>query len=72
MKKIMIFSLLVASLSFAACDPIEDREEMTGSITVDQIQATVTVEQIDGHSSDKGRQRVRAYIWPPRCDGKPY
>ena len=53
MKKIMIFSLLVASLSFAACDPIEDREEMTGSITVDQIQATVTVEQIDGQNVNK-------------------
>lgn len=53
MKKIMIFSLLVASLLFAACDPIEDREKMTGSITADQIQATVTVEQIDGQNVNK-------------------
>lgn len=49
----MIFSLLVASLSFVACDPIEDREKMTGSITADQIQATVTVEQVNGKNVNK-------------------
>lgn len=53
MKKIMIFSLLVASLLFAACDPIEDREKMTGSITADQIQATVRLEQINGKNVNK-------------------
>lgn len=53
MKKIMIYSLLVTSLLFAACDPMEDREEMTGSITADEIQATVTVEKIDGKNVNK-------------------
>lgn len=53
MKNIMILTLLMAALSFVACDPIEDRAEMTGSITADQIQATVTVEQIDGQNVNK-------------------
>ena len=54
MKKTMIFLLLLlVSLSFVACDPIEDREEMTGSITPEQIQATVRFEQIGGKNVHK-------------------
>lgn len=53
MKKIMIFSLLVAVISLIACDPIEDRDKMTGSITADQIQATVKVEQVNGKNVNK-------------------
>lgn len=54
MKKTMIFLLLLlVSLSFVSCDPIEDREEMTGSITPEQIQATVRLEQIGGKNVNK-------------------
>lgn len=53
MKKLMIFSLLVTVISLVACDPIDDRDKMTGSITADQIQAIVKVEQINGKNVNK-------------------
>jgi hypothetical protein len=53
MKKIIIFSFLVSLLSFVACDPINDRDEMTGSITADQIVASVTVEKLNGKNVNK-------------------
>lgn len=44
---------MVSLLSFVACNPIDDRDSMTGSITADQIKASVTVEQIAGKNVNK-------------------
>ncbi|SHE70878.1 hypothetical protein [Dysgonomonas macrotermitis] len=53
MKKIIILPLLAILISFIACSPIDDREELKGNITADQIDAIVTVETIDGKNVNK-------------------
>ncbi|MGV3762035.1 hypothetical protein [Parapedobacter sp.] len=44
------FALLVA---FSACEPIEDRMEMSGAITAEQLDVTATLIQVDGKNSNK-------------------
>lgn len=47
MKKIFLL-LLLAVMVFTACDPIEDRDNIGTALTVDQLEATVTVKQENG------------------------
>jgi hypothetical protein len=46
MKKIFIYTLL-SCLFLIACEPVEDSKELTGSITADEIVATVKAEVAD-------------------------
>ncbi|WP_297094198.1 hypothetical protein [uncultured Draconibacterium sp.] len=50
MKKIFLGLTFIAAIFFTACDPIEDRYEMGGAISADEIEATVTVVQEDGQN----------------------
>ena len=45
------FAFFLVTLS--ACQPLDNREEMTGNISVEDIQATVRVEQINGKNVNK-------------------
>lgn len=42
MKKSIIFSMLVGTAMLIACDPIEDRDTMSGAITADQLKLSAT------------------------------
>lgn len=53
MKKTIILSLLAVVMAFVACSPINDKDEMGGSITADQIIANVIVEKINGKNVNK-------------------
>ncbi|GHT39637.1 hypothetical protein FACS189437_03560 [Bacteroidia bacterium] len=54
MNKSIIYSILFgAILFFAACDPIENREEMTGHVTEDQLDVSATLIVVDGIQSNK-------------------
>jgi hypothetical protein len=44
MKKINIFSFLLVLITLFSCDPIEDRNELTGSLSPDEIKISVTVD----------------------------
>ena len=52
MKKVCIYIMAVASVAFAGCDPIEDRQSMTGGITADQLNISATPEIRDGVNSN--------------------
>lgn len=52
MKKI-VYSLLIAGATFAACDPIEDRDSLSGSITVAELDISATPLVVDGVNSNK-------------------
>lgn len=52
MKQFIIFFALVAT-TFIACEPIEDRLEMEGAITADQLNITATPVVVDGQNSNK-------------------
>jgi hypothetical protein len=54
MNKSIIYSMLCGiALFFIACDPVENREEMTGHVTEDQLDVTVTQVIADGVASNK-------------------
>jgi len=40
-------------ITLSACEPIEDRMEMSGAITADQLDITATLIQVDGKNSNK-------------------
>ena len=50
MKKIFLGLTIIAAIFFTACDPIEDRYDIGGAITADEIEATVTVVQENGQN----------------------
>lgn len=53
MKKTILYSLMVFLLAITACTPIDDKDDMTGNLTADQIDATVNIEQIAGKNVNK-------------------
>ncbi|GEM_PF-470364 len=53
MNKSIIYSILMGLAMLIACDPIEKRDEMTGSITADQLDISVTAEVVNGIRSNK-------------------
>lgn len=53
MKKTIIYSFIILLLGMMSCSPIDNKEELTGSITADLIDATVNVEQILGKNVNK-------------------
>lgn len=52
MKKSIIFSMLVGAAMLFACDPIEDRDTMTGAITADQLNISAKPVVKDGVNSN--------------------
>lgn len=52
MKKSIIFSMLVGTTMLIACNPIEDRDTMTGAITADQLKISATPVVKDGVNSN--------------------
>lgn len=52
MKKSIIFSMLVGAAMLIACNPIEDRDTMTGAITADQLKISATPVVKDGVNSN--------------------
>jgi len=48
MKKVIIYSFFIMAVTFIACDPIENRDNIGSAITADEIEATVTVAQENG------------------------
>ena len=55
MKNIIgIFVIIIAAaMAFISCDPVENRFDMGGAITVDQLDVTVTALVVDGVRSNK-------------------
>ncbi len=52
MKRLFIYTALLTA-AFTACDPIENRDEMTGAITADQLQISATPVVVNGKNSNK-------------------
>jgi hypothetical protein len=52
MKKSIIFSMFVGAAMLIACNPIEDRDTMTGAITADQLKLSATPVVKDGVNSN--------------------
>ncbi|WP_321518180.1 hypothetical protein [uncultured Bacteroides sp.] len=52
MKKSIIYSMLVGAALLVACDPIEDRDTMTGAITADQLKISAKPVVKDGVNSN--------------------
>jgi hypothetical protein len=52
MKKSIIFSMLVGAAMLVACNPIEDRDVMSGAITADQLKISATPVVKDGVKSN--------------------
>lgn len=53
MKKVLRYYVLGVLSLFMACDPIEDRIEMGGAITADQLDITATPVVVNGRNSNK-------------------
>jgi hypothetical protein len=53
MNKSILYSLLTVLALLTACDPVESRDEMTGAITAEQLDISVTPEVVDGVRSNK-------------------
>lgn len=53
MNKSIIYSILMGFLFLVACDPVENRDDMTGSITADQLNITVTPVEVNGLRTNK-------------------
>jgi len=53
MKKLIIYCLFIVAVTFTACDPIEDRDSLTGSVTADELDITATPIIVDGVNSNK-------------------
>lgn len=52
MKKLFIYSILAASIMMVACDPIENRDVLSGAITADDLQISATPVMVDGKKSN--------------------
>ena len=52
MKKYVVLSIMAASFSIMSCDPIEDREDLGGGITADQLTISATPVVKDGVNSN--------------------
>jgi hypothetical protein len=53
MNKSILYSILMGLVLLVACDPVESRDEMTGAITAEQLNISVTPEVVDGVKSNK-------------------
>ncbi|MDR3142932.1 MAG: hypothetical protein LBU37_14565 [Tannerellaceae bacterium] len=53
MNKSILYSVLMGLALLVACDPVESRDEMTGAITAEQLNISVTPEVVDGVKSNK-------------------
>ena len=53
MKKSIIFSSLILSIAFIACEPVENRDTMGGAITADQLKVSATPVVVNGKNSNK-------------------
>jgi hypothetical protein len=53
MNKSILYSLFMGMALLVACDPVETRDQMTGVITADQLNISVTPEVVDGVRSNK-------------------
>ncbi|MDR0750320.1 MAG: hypothetical protein LBF62_12250 [Tannerellaceae bacterium] len=53
MNKSILYTLLTGLALLAACSPVESRDEMTGAITAEQLNISVTPEVVDGVRSNK-------------------
>lgn len=53
MKKSLIYSLLLAAMAFTACDPIEDRLDIGGAISADDLELSATPIVVDGLNSNE-------------------
>ncbi|SEL42333.1 hypothetical protein [Parapedobacter koreensis] len=52
-SKYSLWFVLLLIAAFSACEPIEDRMEMSGAITAEQLDITATLLQVDGKNSNK-------------------
>ena len=56
MKNILLLSILAGAITFTSCDPVEDNpSSKLVSMTADQINATVTIEQQGGKHVNKAK-----------------
>lgn len=53
MKRLIIYAALLFSTTYMACDPIEDRLDIGGAITADQLAISATPVVVDGKNSNK-------------------
>lgn len=53
MKKLMIYGLFILAVAVVACDPIEDRDSMTGSVTADELDISATPIVVNGVNSNR-------------------
>ncbi|MDR3057780.1 MAG: hypothetical protein LBU84_06525 [Prevotella sp.] len=53
MNKSIIYFILLAVMTFMACDPVVDRETISGAITVDQLDVSATLVTVDGKRANK-------------------
>ena len=52
MNKILLYSMLAAIMMMVACDPIEDRDVMSGAITANDLQISATPVLVNGKKSN--------------------
>lgn len=53
MNKSIIYFILLAVMTFMACDPVVDRESVGGAITADQLDVSATLVTVDGKRANK-------------------
>jgi hypothetical protein len=53
MKKTIVYFLFLIAGIFTACDPIEDRDTMTGTLTADELDVSATPIVVDGMNTNK-------------------
>jgi len=52
MNKKLIYSVFGLALLIVACDPVEDRDTLSGALTADQVQISATPQVVDGKNSN--------------------
>jgi len=53
MNKSIIYAILIGLVLFTGCDPVENRDKMTGAITAEQLNISVTAQEVNGVKSNK-------------------
>lgn len=53
MNKSILYAVMAALILLAGCNPVESRSEMTGAITAEQLDISVTPETVNGVRSNK-------------------
>lgn len=53
MKRLILYTALLFTATYMACDPIEDRLDIGGAISADQLAVTATPVVVDGKNSNK-------------------